>query len=59
MGDRTKLFLRLGARVVAVEPQAACIEALRRRFDSEVTGGFLEGLQRGVEMFGDVYAVQA
>jgi FkbM family methyltransferase len=29
MGDRTRLFLGLGARVVAVEPQRKCIAALR------------------------------
>jgi FkbM family methyltransferase len=32
LGDRTAHFLRLGARVVAVEPQPALVAALRRRF---------------------------
>ncbi len=31
IGDRTELFLRLGARVVAVEPQEACLYKLRAR----------------------------
>jgi FkbM family methyltransferase len=30
MGNRTKVFLRLGARVVAVEPQPLCIRILHR-----------------------------
>lgn len=33
VGDRTAAFLELGARVVAVEPQARCVQALRERFD--------------------------
>jgi FkbM family methyltransferase len=32
VGDRTQLFLRLGARVVAVEPQRECASRLRRAF---------------------------
>jgi|688.fasta_scaffold83577_2 FkbM family methyltransferase len=32
MGNRTKIFRRLGARVLAVEPQANCLEVLRRAF---------------------------
>jgi FkbM family methyltransferase len=32
VGDRTEIFLELGARVVAVEPQADCAAVLRRRF---------------------------
>jgi len=32
MGSWTKVFLRLGARVVCVEPQEACVEQLRRLF---------------------------
>jgi FkbM family methyltransferase len=31
VGDRVDVFLRLGARVVAVEPQAHCVETLRAR----------------------------
>jgi FkbM family methyltransferase len=36
MGDRTDLFLRLGAQVVAVEPQRACQDALRERFGERI-----------------------
>jgi FkbM family methyltransferase len=36
IGDRTELFLALGARIVAVEPQAACAEVLRHRFSDRV-----------------------
>ena len=35
MGNRTKIFRRLGARVVAVEPQAECLAVLRRAFGSD------------------------
>jgi FkbM family methyltransferase len=35
MGNRTELFLALGARVVAVEPQPSCLRALRRRYGSD------------------------
>jgi len=31
-GNRTEIFLALGARVVAVEPQEFCVAKLRRRF---------------------------
>jgi FkbM family methyltransferase len=39
VGDRTAGYRRLGARVVAVEPQSECVAALRRRFadDGDVT----------------------
>jgi FkbM family methyltransferase len=37
MGDRVAVFHELGARVVAVEPQPACIERLRERFGDSVT----------------------
>lgn len=30
VGNRTKIFLRLGARVVAFEPQASCARVLQR-----------------------------
>jgi FkbM family methyltransferase len=33
-GNRTAIYLRLGAHVVAVEPQAACEIRLRKRFSS-------------------------
>jgi FkbM family methyltransferase len=32
LGKRTKVFLRLGARVVAVEPQRECVQVLRLAF---------------------------
>jgi FkbM family methyltransferase len=32
VGNRTGIFVKLGARVIAIEPQTACIEILRRRF---------------------------
>jgi len=35
VGNRVAVFLELGARVVAVEPQKACIKTLRRRFGHE------------------------
>lgn len=33
-GSKTEVFLRLGARVVAVEPNSAAVEHLKRRFKS-------------------------
>lgn len=33
VGNRTSVFLKLGATVVAVEPQEVCIKALNKRFD--------------------------
>jgi FkbM family methyltransferase len=38
-GTRVEVFRRLGARVVAIEPQLACVESLRDRFagDRDVT----------------------
>ncbi len=35
VGNRTEMFLALGARVVAVEPQAFCLQKLQRRFGSD------------------------
>jgi FkbM family methyltransferase len=35
VGNRTELLRALGARVVAVEPQAACAKELRRRFGDD------------------------
>jgi FkbM family methyltransferase len=32
LGDRTQLFLELGAKVVAIEPNPACTQELQRRF---------------------------
>ena len=37
MGDRTAVLVELGARVVAVEPQADCAAVLRERFGEAVT----------------------
>jgi FkbM family methyltransferase len=36
IGERTELFVALGARVVAVEPQAECAATLRRRFGERI-----------------------
>jgi FkbM family methyltransferase len=36
LGDRTALFLSLGARVVAVEPHELCVESLKARFGDRV-----------------------
>lgn len=35
LGNRTEAFLRLGARVVAVEPQASCAQTLMERFGGD------------------------
>jgi FkbM family methyltransferase len=39
LGSRTEAFLKLGARVVAVEPQDSCIEKLKKKYgnNKEVT----------------------
>lgn len=39
LGNRTKVWRKLGARVIAVEPQEVCLTHLRKRFgqDSQVT----------------------
>lgn len=34
IGERTELFLKLGAKVVCVEPQEKCLEILRKKFGS-------------------------
>jgi len=34
IGNRTEVFLKLGARVVVVEPQADCLQVLRQKFSS-------------------------
>lgn len=36
-GNRTAIFLALNARVVAVEPQPACVQELTRRFGGRIT----------------------
>ena len=35
VGNRTDVFRHLGARVIAVEPQTACLDTLRQRFGSD------------------------
>jgi len=35
IGDKTDIFLRLGAKVVAVEPQESCWRVLKRRFKKQ------------------------
>lgn len=35
MGNRTEIFLKLGAKVIAVEPQEDCINQLREKFNNE------------------------
>ena len=35
MGNRTRIFLKLGARVVSVEPQDQCMAFLRKHFGNE------------------------
>lgn len=35
VGNRSKIFLKLGARVVAFEPQAYCLAVLRKSFQSD------------------------
>ena len=35
LGNRTAMFLELGARVIVVEPQLICVAALRTRFAGE------------------------
>lgn len=32
MGSRTKVFLRLGAKVISMEPQADCVSRLKKKF---------------------------
>ncbi|MBL8059618.1 MAG: FkbM family methyltransferase [Chthonomonas sp.] len=52
MGNRTRIFLRLGARVVAVEPQHKCCMSLRSEFGDRIhlfEGG--AGKEVGVKKF--------
>ena len=37
IGNRTEIFLTLGARVIAVEPQKECAKMLRLRFGNAIT----------------------
>jgi FkbM family methyltransferase len=43
MGERSELFLALGARVVAIEPQSECAEHLRRRFGDHPNFALFQG----------------
>ena len=36
LGNRTKIFVRLGCRVIAVEPQRNCAAALKRAFGNRI-----------------------
>ena len=36
IGNRTKVFLALGAKVIAVEPQSECVQMLRLRFGKRI-----------------------
>ncbi|MBD2699763.1 FkbM family methyltransferase [Spirosoma sp. BT702] len=36
IGNRTAIFLGLKARVVAIEPQPSCVEALKKRFGNQI-----------------------
>ena len=37
IGDRTQIFLDLGANVFSVEPQESCCENLKKRFGNKIT----------------------
>jgi FkbM family methyltransferase len=37
IGNRTKTFLELKARVIAIEPQESCVNILTKKFGSEIT----------------------
>ncbi len=43
VGDRTAVFLALGARVVAIEPQAACMAQIEARFGKHPRAAFYLG----------------
>lgn len=43
VGSRTAVFLALGARVLAIEPQAACMEQLKARFGKHPRAAFYQG----------------
>lgn len=45
MGNKTAEFLALGANVVAVEPQGACITELHKRFRAHIGTGSLKVVQ--------------
>ena len=48
LGNRVKIFLKIGASVVAVEPQKKCVKFLKRAFKGE-SGLFIEPLALGKE----------
>jgi FkbM family methyltransferase len=37
IGNRTRVFLQLGARVVAIEPQSECVKMLKLRFGKKIS----------------------
>jgi FkbM family methyltransferase len=37
IGNRTRVFLQLGANVVAIEPQSECVKMLKLRFGKKIT----------------------
>jgi len=43
VGNRTAIFLALGARVLAIEPQADCMAQLRARFGKHPRAAFYQG----------------
>ena len=42
MGDWSEIFLSLGARVIAIEPQMDCANSLRKRFEKKSTFTLLQ-----------------
>jgi FkbM family methyltransferase len=47
MGSRVRTFLQIGAKVIAVEPQAPCVKQLQREFGRSITKGDLIIVQKG------------
>src|SRR6188508_2094082 len=37
IGNRIDVFLELGAKVVAVEPQQSCVQILREKFENKIS----------------------
>jgi FkbM family methyltransferase len=35
IGERAEIFLKLGAKVVCIEPQTKCVDVLKKKFDNE------------------------
>lgn len=64
MGERTELFLALGADVVAVEPQAECAQHLRSRWKNEprftlFEGGCAESVGEGELFVADAHTLSS